>query len=321
MAPRCSLWAGPGGADTNAGSRTSPFLTVGKLAASLAPGQTGCLPAGSAFPGREVITALGSAKGRVTITTGPGRPRAILLNGIETTQKSRYLTLTNLTVKAGNGALDVPGTVVLRGFSTALTHSEVGPGALKEAGRSCVVLDHAGSARVDGNVLHDCNGDSPGRYGAGVLAATSAGARIVDNIIFGNDGGDGLAFSPNAQFSVARRNLIVDNLGSVYFGGSAKTASRGNVVEENVFTRSERFDVHSAWTPGGPVGNANVVRKNCIWSPAVMTAAGTGFAMSGNRKLDPRVVKSGGRYRLARSSPCLTHAASPSTSVYDILFG
>ena len=55
----------------------------------------------------------------------------------------------------------------------------------------------------------------------------SAGARIVGNVIYGNAGGDGIAFSPNAQFSVARRNLIVDNTGGIYFGGDAQDGVAG----------------------------------------------------------------------------------------------
>ena len=42
-AARCNRWVAPTGADTNPGTQASPFLTLGKLAASLAPGQTGCL--------------------------------------------------------------------------------------------------------------------------------------------------------------------------------------------------------------------------------------------------------------------------------------
>ena len=106
-----------------------------------------------------------------------------------------------------------------------------------------------------------CDGASPGQYGAGVLAAISAGARIVGNVIYGNAGGDGIAFSPNAQFSVARRNLIIDNSGGIYFGGDTKTASRGNRVEQNVIARSGKVVVHSAFGQGGsPVGSGNVVR-------------------------------------------------------------
>ena len=193
----------------------------------------------------------------------------MLLNGIETTQASRYLTLTNLAIGATNGvgAESLAGTVMVRGYSTALTNSDIGPGTMKDGGRSCVVLDHAGSALIHGNVLHQCNGIEAQSYGAGVLAATSAGARISDNVIFGNAGGDGIALSPNAQVSVASGNLIVDNLGGIYFGGDAKTASRGNRVERNVITRSRRFDIHSAYSPGAPIGSRNLVRRNCLWSP------------------------------------------------------
>ena len=194
---RCNLWAAPSGNDANPGTKTSPFVSLDKLARSLVPGQTGCLPAGSSFGKREVITAGGTSKGRITITTAPGGPRATLANGVETTQATRYLTLTNLELNASNGSgpQNVSGTVILRGYSTALTRSLVGPGSLKEAGRSCVVLDHARAAVVGGNVLHDCDGASPGQYGAGVLATISAGARIVDNVIYGNGDGDGIAFS------------------------------------------------------------------------------------------------------------------------------
>ena len=194
-AVRCHLWAAPNGVDANPGTQAAPFLTLGKLAASLTPGQRGCLPAGASFTSREVITAVGTRTGRITITTASGGPRAILADGIETTQATRFLTLTNLAI----GALDnsankyVAGTVILRGYSTALTRSDVGPGTVSGVGRSCVVLDHVGSGLIDGNVLHDCNGASPERYSAGVLASVSVGARILNNVISGNVDGDAIA--------------------------------------------------------------------------------------------------------------------------------
>ncbi len=321
---QCDLWAAPTGADANPGTKASPFLSLDKLARTLAPGQTGCLPAGSTFAKREAITAIGkSGKGRITITTAPGGSRAVLSNGIETTQATRFLTLANLALTAADSSvpLDVSGTVILRGYSAVLTGSDVGPGSLKESGRSCVVLDHARSAVISGSVLHDCAGASPGQYGAGVLASISAGARIVGNVIYGNAGGDAIAFSPNAQFSVARRNLLVDNNGGIYFGGDTKTASRGNLVEQNVIARTGQVVVHSAF--GGPVGSANVVRRNCIWGSAAPLASGTGFTTAANRKVNPRLVaKKGGGYRLSSSSPCsFTTGSDRSTSATDILFG
>ena len=98
----------------------------------------------------------------------------------------------NRCIAIGPGSQAVSGTVVLRGYSPALTRSDVGPGNLANVGRSCVVLDHAGAALIDRNVLHDCNGASPGLYIAGVLSATSVRAHISNNVIFGNLGGDAL---------------------------------------------------------------------------------------------------------------------------------
>ena len=230
----------------------------------------------------------------------------MLANGIETTQATRYLTLSNLELTAATARVaECLGHGDPARLLDGADVAPIGPGSLKEAGRSCVVLDHARAAVIEANVLHDCNGASAGLYGAGVLAAISAGARIIGNVIYGNAGGDGIAFSPNAQFSVARRNLIVDNLGGIYFGGDTKTASRGNRVEQNVIARSGKVVVHSAFGPGGsPVGSGNVVRGNCIWGSGAPTASGIGFAMSGNRKVNPRVVARGGGYRLSSSSPC-----------------
>ena len=111
--------------------------------------------------------------------------------------------------------------------------------------------------------------------------------------------------------SAARRNLIVDNLGGIYYGGDGKNASRGNLVEQNVITRNSRFDVHSGYLPNAPIGMGNVVRKNCIWSPAAVTASGSGFKTGLNRKVNPRVVKVPGGYRVAASSPCRAYAPRP----------
>src|SRR5947208_13701438 len=83
VAHSCNLWAAPSGNDANRGTRASPFLTLGKLAATLARGQTGCLAPGTSFATGEVITAVGTQLKRVTITTDPGRARGILSDWFE----------------------------------------------------------------------------------------------------------------------------------------------------------------------------------------------------------------------------------------------
>ena len=42
-------------------------------------------------------------------------------------------------------------------------------------------------------------------------------------------------------------------------------APRDNLVEYNVITNSRtRYNVESHFEPGGPIGENNIVRKNCI---------------------------------------------------------
>ena len=90
-----------------------------------------------------------------------------------------------------------------------------------------------------------------------------------------------------------------------------------------MITLSDKFDVHSGYgANGGPLGARNIVSRNCIWSPGAVTAAGTGFTMRANRKVNPRVVRVNKRYRLADSSPCtFARATASPSSVSGILFG
>ena len=62
------------------------------------------------------------------------------------------------------------------------------------------MLDHV--VVIDGNVLHECNGASPGLDGAGVLASVSVGARILNNVIYGNAGGDAIGVDPTPRCPV-----------------------------------------------------------------------------------------------------------------------
>ena len=84
---------------------------------------------------------------------------------------------------------------------------------------------------------------------------------------------------------------------------------RQPAIERNVIALDKRFDVHGSHRPNTPQGVGNVVRLNCIFSPAATTASGTGFTMRANRKVHVHVVKANGTYRLAPTSPC--HAYRP----------
>ena len=88
--------------------------------------------------------------------------------------------------------------------------------------------------------------------------------RIVGNRIYDN-ADVGVHMYPDAQRTYVARNVIDSNGEGVLFGGTVEVAPRDNLVEHNLITNSRtRYNVESHFEPGGPIGENNVVRKNCI---------------------------------------------------------
>jgi hypothetical protein len=296
----CAAWASPGGSDTNRGSRARPFRTVGRLATTLRPGQTGCLEPGTVFDEHIVLEVAGAPREPITITSGPG-PRAVLAAGLELTQGARYVHIDNVVIRGRTGTSSAAATVILRGFVVRLSRSDISGGDVLDEPRTCVLLDHAGAAVVDQNAVHDCGRFNGETYAAGIRAGISVNARIVDNTIFLNPG-DAVALAPNAQRTHVMRNLMVYNEAGVYFGGAAAYASRDNRVTSNVIVLSRRYAVHGSYREGYPQGSGNIAFDNCVWQTARI--GGAGFFALRNRFVDPRVVRDGSGYRLLSDSPC-----------------
>ena len=67
-AQACTKVASPSGSDSAAGTTGAPYRTAARLAESLAPGQTGCLRAGTYASDDEVVVD----RSNVTLTSYPG---------------------------------------------------------------------------------------------------------------------------------------------------------------------------------------------------------------------------------------------------------
>jgi hypothetical protein len=278
----CARHASPAGDDAAAGTSAAPFRTVAKLAASLAPGQTGCLAAGTTFDEQVVIGARGTKSRPIRIASAPGSRRAIVQGTITFQQSAQYVYLERVVVRGTRRADAGVGQVVLAGFGTALIRNDIT--SLSGRDNSCVVVDHARQARIDSNTIHDC-----GRaiYGAGILAIVSVGARIENNFVYSNSG-DGVALSPNAQLTTVTRNVLYGNDAGVFFGGDARAASSDNKVTRNIISTSTRFSVHAGYRPGERIGRKNVVSGNCLWAAGERHIAGPlGFTATRNFEANP----------------------------------
>jgi hypothetical protein len=122
----CNLYASNAGSDSNIGSQSAPFLTLRKLASSLAAGQTGCLQSGQVFDSSANVAFDGGEthglEGKpVTITsTNPSEP-ATITHSLALNYGVNYVIFTHLSFNwsmpkpwvcwnAGGDA--VPGMVV-----------------------------------------------------------------------------------------------------------------------------------------------------------------------------------------------------------------
>ncbi|HEX4673655.1 MAG TPA: hypothetical protein VH279_15360, partial [Solirubrobacteraceae bacterium] len=98
----CNLYASPSGSDSSGdGSPTSPFASVGKLDSALAPGQTGCLQAGSyGSTGSHIeLDNDGSPGNQITLTSFPGENATV--RGYVDIEGS-YTTLSHLSIDGSN---------------------------------------------------------------------------------------------------------------------------------------------------------------------------------------------------------------------------
>ena len=299
----CAAWASPRGSDANPGTRARPYRRVGRLAASLKPGQRGCLEPGATFDERIVLNVSGAPHAPVTIASGPG-PRAILAQGIELASSARYVHLESLTARARKGTPSEVATVVLRGYAVYIERERCD----RRLGRRRPAHLHPARSRRRGG--HRAQHHPPLRGGPELRVGDHRqhlrqrphhrqhGVR--------QPGGRRRARSERSALSHHAKPPRRER-GRHVFGGAAKYASRDNRITRNVVTESRRFAVHGSYKQGAPVGSGNLVLDNCVWRTARM--GGDGYTAARNRVVDPRVVPVARGYRLAPGSPCTRYHA------------
>ncbi len=130
---------------------------------------------------------------------------------------------------------------------------------------------------------------------------------LVEDNLFLRSGTYAIHFYPDAQNTIVRHNVMVDNGGGVIFAGMEGLASNNNLVTQNVITGSARHPgIHAWWHQA--VGSGNVARSNCLLNSYtnVDISAG-GFTAQNNIIANPGFRDpSHGDYRLPANSPCLT---------------
>lgn len=330
----CHRWVSTGGSDANDGSSTRPVRSLNKLVASLAPGQVGCIAAGTTYHSVEgngiIRSGGGTSSAPVIITTG-GSGRAKVYGQIDAQPSTHDLVFTNLdfvgtqTDGAGNPLLPRANTINLRGDRLTLRGNSItNPFGICINAGTMDAYNHnetgepADDLVITNNVIFGCGMSSkltwtPEMSGAhGVYLVWTRRAVVSENLIV-NNRYRGFQSWPRSEGTIVANNLFDANATHVNLGSALREGYRwhtsNTVVRDNILVH------RTNWVPeknqAGVVGNfptgatyGNVVKGNCI-DPAGTTHAGNGFVYGNNEVgVATFVNRAAGDYRLRPESPC-----------------
>jgi hypothetical protein len=306
--PRCTRYASTTGSDSAPGTRRRPFASVGRLVASLRPGQTGCLLRGRYV--QDVTVRHGGTAGKpITIRSAPGQV-ATLQGRLWIAEGANDVTFTRMRLDGRNSSL-LPSPSV-DGDHDSFTYVDVtndkmgghddGDGICFALGDDTGRYGTAHNTLIARSTIHDCG--TADNHNHGIYVASSVGARIVGNWIWDN-GDRGVQLYPNAQNTLVEFNIIAGNGEGVIFSGDQTHASSGNVVTRNTIVDSRIRHNVEYWWPG-PVGTDNVVSHNCLWGGAqgnIATPA-VGYTLVANTIAQPRFAASAQPAPILPKTPC-----------------
>jgi hypothetical protein len=306
---RCDKVASPRGSDHNPGTRRAPYRSAQALGRALAPGQTGCLRAGTySADGGDPVLALahsGRPGAPITIRSYPGE-RARLYGITQVQAGTSWIILSGLRFE-GDGSQN---TIKVYGSDITIANSDI---TNRRRGLSCLILGSGAEGfavrpLIRGNRFHDCGNPANGNKDHAIYASNTMNAQIVENV-FSNSAAYAIQFYPDAQGTQFERNLVdgggVSIRGGVLIGGDGRDASSDNVVAHNVIAYPATYGVSSNWE--GPEGRGNVVASNCLWKAKLdnIDPRQAGFSASGNIVADPHFRnRRRGDYRMPADDPC-----------------
>ena len=314
QASACNRVAAPGGSDGAAGTAAAPYATFGKLAHWLAPGQTGCLRAGTYRENVEV-NANGAPGAPITIQSYPGE-RTTYLGRLTTDRTSSYLTFRTwsstgrprrATEARSSQAPPSRGEHRVIGNEVTNWHTAICFAVGNESfGRAPRVV-------IKRNRIHDCGQLPPTNRQHGIYLHSPCCAQVTDNWVYDN-ADTGIQMFPDADGNHIARNVVYGNGDNISFGGDTKdgvcASSNNNLVERNVLAHPKVKENVGSWSGCGKPGTGNVLRENCIW-PA--TFEGTkGHSLMNNFHVDPQFVNAAAKdFRIVPGTPCAALVSEP----------
>jgi len=309
----CDRWAAPTGKSKTSGSAQDPLGSAQALVDRLRPGEVGCLRGG--IYREDVVVKRGGRPGSpVELRSAPGARAS--LNGtlwVSDTANDVVIAYVNLDGSNRNGSPSpqINGDrVVFRANDVTNRHTGI-----------CFILGGAftryGLARdvvIDRNRIHDCGRLPRTNHDHGIYVEGSRGARITNNVIYGN-ADYGIHLYPDADDTYVAHNLVQGNGGGVIVAGAEggeyprAYTSDDNLVERNVISVARGAAIETSWDLRP--GQGNLARHNCLSAGGgPVDARLPGLVLADNLDRAVRDTEEGG-LRVRRRSPCARLGAGP----------
>ena len=243
----CDRVAARHGSDRAEGTMRAPFRTPRRLAASLRPGETGCLRGGTYFHSEVVIK-----RRKITLRSAPGE-RALWRGRI--VLEGRRQKLVDLTLDGTDGRKSLPNPTV-NAPEITISDSDI-----TNRNGICINVRSWRGPRPDGfviqrNRIHDCGRRPPTNHDHGIYVVDAVRGLIRDNAIYRN-ADRGVQLFPDAHRITVVRNTIDGNGSGVIFSNdSSHNVVRGNVISNSV----ERWNAESHNLRGA----GNRFESNCV---------------------------------------------------------
>ena len=311
----CNLVASPTGSDSASGGPAAPFHTVQKLVDSLAPGQTGCVRAGTYF-GNVRIARGGVPGAPMTLAAYPG-DKATIVGRMEIVEGANYTTVTGLDLDGANpGRLESP---MIDADHVTFSYDDVTNDHTGICfGIGSTSWGWATGTQITHDRVHDCGQPTQDNTEHGLYIGAATDTTIEWNLIYGK-AARGIQLYPDAQHTTIDHNVIDDNGEGIIISGADGVASSYTNVYDNIISNATaRHDVESYWPPGNPVGVDNVVHDNCLWGgrEGTIDTTGGGYTALHNVTASPQYVGAGVHdYELRPTSSCLPISGDPQAAI------
>lgn len=311
----CSKLASPQGSEGGNGSPGAPFRTAQELVDALAPGEVGCLRAGT-YGGGLTFGHGGITGAPIVLRSHPGE-QALITGRVWVERGANNVTVADLALDGNyqdpSERLPSPtinaNNVTFEHDDVTNDHTEicfdVGSGTWGQADGTVIAYDH----------IHDCGVMPAANHDHGIYMQDATNFQIVSNQIDHN-ADRGIQLYPNGSGGLIADNVISENGEGLIFSGEEGVAASDNVVEHNLIVKSlVRADIESWYPQGNPVGVGNVARDNCVSQRGIME--GAGFSSQENVVASPAelVATSAGGYTAVPGSTCAAALAGSPTSV------